>query len=180
MAEYQRPPGWRFEYLGMDLRSSPDSIPPTKYQLAQNVRGYSKTAIRARPGYNPLFATNNNPITDVRAYAAIETDDLPRWIARDNTNAIFLDSSGNNAVVTLAAPVGSGVSLVPFRPSASPQAWMYVSGPGDYQKISAPNSNNNVTVQKVGIPEPQHQVEFAPQSLDYTAFTNNANNWVAG
>ena len=176
--EHLRPQGWRFIFGGVNLKDSADSLSPTKYACAQNVRGYSALSIRCRPGYGSLFTTGGNPITDMRAYAALGTDDKPRWVARDNANGLYLDTGA--LLTTLGGAVGPGVSLIPFRPSASPQTWLYAAALGDYEKLSAPDASNNVTVQKVGIPEPQVQVEFAPQTLDYTDFTHAAAQWTAG
>ena len=50
MADYQRPPGFRFQFKGVNLRDSPDAINPSQYASGQNVRGYAAQAVRARPG----------------------------------------------------------------------------------------------------------------------------------
>ncbi len=176
--DYQRPKEqWRFGVGGVDLKSSPDAIPPNKYSSAQNCRWYSGTSVRARPGYNPLFATGANAITDLRAYSALLTNDAPRWIARDSGNVLWLD---NGVMITaLAGLNGGGVSMLPFRPSASPADWMYCYAAGDQQKISAPNAANSVNHNKIGIAEPQAQLEFAPNAPQITDFTGIAANWTA-
>jgi hypothetical protein len=175
--------GFRFQVGGINLTSVPDSITPEKYACLYNVRFYSPTSVRTRPGYNPFFSTGNAGITDIQSYTAIETDNLPRYLARDANGNVWLDSGANNTagvnVGNMAAPQGFGASMNPYRPSASPQSWMYISTDGDYQKFSAPDSNNNVTQYKVGIAEPQIQVEAAPQAPAFTDFTGNASNWSA-
>lgn len=166
--QFERPKqGWRFAFGGVNLKDPPDALSPTKYASAQNVRGIAATAIRTRPGYVPGFTCGNAAITDIHSYATIETDDAPRFLARDTLSRIYLDTG--NLVTTLASPPGPGVSMIPFRPSQSPQTWMYVGGQNDYQKISAPNANNNATVFKVGIAEPQIQLEAAPMPMGYLA-----------
>jgi hypothetical protein len=99
-------------------------------------------------------------ITDLRSYAALGTDDLPRLLARDSTGKVYLDSGP--LVTALAGDVGTGASMIPFRPNASPQSWMYIASSGDYQKVSAPDSGNDTVVQKVGIAEPSGVVDAAP------------------
>ncbi len=154
------------------------------------MRGYSPNSIRTRPGYQKLFGTSNNnsgaAITDVQSYTAIESDNLPRFLARDANGQVWLDSgnnTGNSAAGTLVgnmnAPQGFGASMLPWRPGQSPQTWMYVSTSGDYQKFSAPGANNNVTQYKVGIAEGQIQLEAAPGAPIFTNFTGSNSNWTA-
>ncbi len=182
--------GFRFVFGGVNLTSVPDSIPPEKYASAANVRGYSPNSIRTRPGYSKLFGTSNNnsgaSITDIQSYAALGTDNDPRFLARDANGNIWLDSgntTGNNAVGTnvgnMAAPQGFGASMLPWRPSQSPQTWMYIATQGDYQKFSAPGNNNAVTQYKVGIAEPQTALGAVPVAPQFTNFTGNNSNWTA-
>jgi hypothetical protein len=168
--EFQRPQGWRFAFEGVNLRDVPDALPPTKFASAKNIRATATQSVQTRPGYTLEFATGGNPVTDLRAYATLETDDKPRYLARDSVNAIYLDTGA--LVTTLAGAPGSGVAMVPFRPSESPQAWMYVAGLGDYQKISAPDNTNTVVAQKVGIAEPLDQCEPGPRAPGFAPFDN--------
>lgn len=182
--------GWRFTLGGVNLTSVPDSIDPHKQASALNVRGYSPNSIRTRPGYSKVFGTSNNnsgaPITDIQSFTTIQTDNLPRFLARDANGGVWLDSgntTGNNAVGTLVGnmngPQGFGASMLPWRPAQSPQTWMYVATEGDYQKFSAPDANNTVTQYKVGVAEGQKQLEAAPLAPAFTQFTGNNSNWTA-
>lgn len=175
MAETSSPVAIRFAYGGMNVREVADALPAGKFSMGRNIRETAAGSIRTRPGYVSQFSAGNNAITDIRSYATLETDGLPRFLARDTAGTIWLDN-GNN-VTTLAGTPGLGVRMIPFRPASSPQPWMYVADRGDYLKISAPDANNNTTVQKVGIAEPQIQCEAAPQTLAYTDFSAPANNW---
>ena len=177
MAELSNPAGVRFSFAGMNLRSQADALLEGKFSCAQNVRDASRTSLSTRPGYVPGFSTGNNAVTDLRSYAALGTDDKPRFLARDTAGVVWLDNGAS--VAALAGTPGRGVRMIPFRPSQSPQSWMYVADQGDYQKISAPAGNNAVTAQKVGIAEPQLQCEAAPSTLAFTDFSAPANNWVA-
>lgn len=178
MSDYTRPPGWRFASRGMNTRSVPDSLPPDKYAALQNVRSVSDQSFQTRPGYTSLFtASAGAPITDIRAYATLGTDDAPRFLARDTSNHLILDSGVTQA--TLAGPAGQGVSMIPFRPGASPQTWMYCAGLGDYQKLSAPVAGV-VTAQKVGIAEPQIALDAAPVAPVFTDFSAVAAGWIEG
>jgi hypothetical protein len=148
-----------------------------------NIRSIGENSIRTRPGYVSYFSTNSNNsrIMDMRSYASINTDSLPRVLAVDYSGGVWLDTSVKWGTMGGNAQFGVlGASMVPFRPAESPQAWMYVSTAGDYQKFSVPDANNNVTNWKVGIAEPQVQVEAAPRFQGATIFTGVAANWANG
>lgn len=176
--EFQRPKGFRFAFEGVNLRDKPDASLPTKYAAAKNIRGTSAQSITTRPGYTLLFATGGNPVTDLKAYARLGTDDIPRFLARDTVNSIYLDSGV--VVATLAGAVSPGVAMLPFRPGGSAQSWMYVASSEDYQKLSAPDTSGAVVAQKVGIAEPQTSLEAAPLRPEFTDFSGVAADWTAG
>jgi hypothetical protein len=175
MGDFQRPrDSWRFRFRGMKLNARPDALPPDKYPVAINVREYEEGTIRCRPGLVQLpptgiFQPNVNS-TDLRAYTALQTDNLPRILGRNTDDSIWLDNS---------TPVGSlagggatlGATLIPFRPNESPNPYMYIANGKDYQKFSAP-SGTTVVQQKVGIAEPQAAVEAA--LLNHKSFTLEA------
>lgn len=176
MANPQSPFAERFQFQGVKLSVVPDVIPPGKYAAAQNIRSNpGSNSIYTRPGSIQIFTTGGNSITDIRAYATLSTDDNPRFLARDTLNKIWLDN--NNTQITLGGNTGFGVSMIPFRPGASPQSYMYIAGVGDYQKLSAPNSTNVTTASNVGIQEPQGECEFGPVAPLFTNWTSNAANW---
>jgi hypothetical protein len=180
MAEFKRPDeGFRFHFEGVQTRDVPDALPPHKYAAAQNVRSTGNNSIRTRPGYVPLFSTGSNAITDVRGYATLQTDSLPRFLARDAGGTIWND--GGSSLATLAGNAGYGASLITFRPAESPQSWMYIGTEGDYQKFSAPALNNNIVTQyKCGIAEPQKAVDAFPITPFWQNFTSIASGYTPG
>lgn len=178
--EFTRPESsFPFTFGGVKTNERPDSLPPTKYPVAVNVRSYSQNQVRTRPGLVRLFSAGPAASApDLRAYTTLGTDDLPRILLRASDDTIWLDNGVQ--VGTLAGAGGTlGASMIPFRPNQSPQPWMYVANGNDYQKFSAPAFANTVTQQKVGIAEPQLppnavqmgnysiQSLFAPQSLSW-------------
>jgi hypothetical protein len=166
----------RFQFGGMNTNDPLDALANTKYRLAVNIRGMAGQSIRTRPGYTQLF-TANGLVTDIRAYATLSTDDLPRILARRSNNAIYLD---NGLVVGSLTGSAQGVCMIPYRPNQSPQSWMYIASPNDYQKFSAPDTLNVVTQYKVGIREPQSPPEASPLSLNFYDFTGLAATWAQG
>lgn len=164
MADYQRPPdSFFFKLGGVYTRDVADAIPPTKQAIAQNVRSTGENSIRTRPGYNTYFAAGANAVLNLRGYATLGTDSTPRLLAYTASGNVRLDN--NASVGNMGGNAGFGASMLPFRPAESPQAWMYIGTQGDYQKFSAPSANNVVTAYKVGIAEPQAQVEAGPLSF---------------
>lgn len=179
---FSRPTGNRFALgKGIDLRHTPDQLSPDSYAALQNVRNFNDLSFSTRPGITQLFAGNTIPITDIKAYSTLGTDNNPRFLARNQNNTLILDTG--TVITTLVGLAGPGVSMNSFRPNQSPQAWMYVAGYGDYKKISAPTAvgSSTVTVAKVGIAEPQVAVDFQQTT---PTFFNNATgaavNWTAG
>ena len=136
---------------------------------------WPERSIRTRPGYEILFSCNNAAVTDIRAYATLNNNSFPRFLARDSNGNVFLDSGAN--VGNLSGNAAFGVSMIPFRPSESPNTWMYIGSAGDYQKFSAPGANNNVTQYKVGIAEPQQTLQAAPMFLGFQPIGINPANW---
>jgi len=178
VSDFQRPKdSFRFDFGGVNTKDVPDALAPNKYAAAQNIRSTGAHSIRTRPGYVPLFTTGNAAITDIRAYSALNTDTLPRFLARNANGGVWLDTG--SSVGNMAGNAGFGCSMLPFRPAESPQTWMYIGAEGDYLKFSAPTANN-VTVYKVGIAEPQVQVEAGVQSPFYQDITGGNAAWVAG
>lgn len=175
MAEgYSRPAsGFDFTFLGQSTKTVADKLQSHKYAIAQNIRAYDDKSIRNRPGLQEI--TNpftSNAVTALRAYATLNTDNNPRYLFKTDISptsaSIFLDTGA--AVDTGYAP-GLGASLIPYRPNQSPQSFMYIGDAKQYHKLSAPNSSNVVTAQKVGIVEPQIPVDagMSAQNFSYVS-----------
>lgn len=161
-------------FRGINTRLLADAMPPGKFPIAINVRADGDSKIRTRPGYTQAFTTTPTPVTDIKTYSAIETDNLPRILTHNTTGQVFLDNG------TLKGTVGTGglgASLIPYRPSQSPQSWMYVGNATGYDKFSAPDAGNNVIQQKTGIAEPQAPPAACPDGFQYNEFTGVDSDW---
>jgi hypothetical protein len=178
MAGFQRPEGgWRAHFQGIKINAPADSIEATKSPYSQNIRSYDIQTVATRPGYDLLFATTNAAITDIRAYAALATDSMPRFLARNANNQIYLD---NGTLVGTLAGTSLGAWMIPFRPNQSPNPYMYIGTQNDYQKFSVPNSLNAVTMSNVGLEEQQNPPSACPESFAVYEFTGNAAAWTPG
>lgn len=167
--------GFRFVFGGMRTNDAADILPPEKYPYAQNIRAYNHNSIRTRPGQALRFVTGGARITDINTYASLGTDNLPRILARDVNDAIWLDTP--TQIGTLAAG-GPGAVMIPFRPNQSVNPYMYIANGADYQKFSAPGTFQFVS--KVGIAEPPSQVEAAPLPQTFVEVLSPGGNWNTG
>ena len=193
--EFRRPEeGFKFEFGGMKTNSRPDTLPPGKYPLALNVRGYFGGTVQSRPGVAQLFVAQGSPtqpITDMRGYSRLNAGltgfviatqfPPPRFLAYGLTGQVWLDGTGANVgSLTVGAGI-AGASMIPFRPSASPLPWMYVANGGDYQKFSAPAQlTDAVTQRKVGIAEPQTAPDATLFVINEATFGSANPGWSAG
>lgn len=172
---YSRPEGgWRFSGGGIKINDTPDSLQPTEYPYLQNVRRYKDNSLQTRPGCVEVFDATA-AVTDVRAYATLDTDNLPRILARNSNNQIYLD---NATLVATLSGTALGVFMIPYRPPQSPQSWMYIGTEDDYQKLSAPTSANAVTAYGVGIAEQQSPPDMCPNAFNFYQFSALAVGWV--
>ena len=96
--QFNRPPGWRFAFGGLNLREVPDAVPVGKFPSVCNIRPTPTQGVQTRPGYAFLFACGNLSITDVGVYAALNTNNAPRYLARDTANNIYLDTGSLVAI----------------------------------------------------------------------------------
>ena len=148
MANYQREPnGTRLDFHGMSLCVPPDLLPQGKFCFAQNVRAYIKGGIVPRSPQDSSVANVGTAVHSLRRL----NDFTP---AGPSSGYILVSGAGvelfANSIVVDSGLSGNPVSLVPFRPNASVQPWMYV---GDSNKMDKVRSDG--TCWKMGIAEPQ-------------------------
>lgn len=177
-SSYNRPEGgWRLKFAGVKTNAPADSMPPDKYPYAENVRSVGPYTIQTRPGQSFICSTAAYPITDIRAYTQLDTDDLPRFLLRNSNNDIYLDTGGS--IVYSLAGASQGACMIPYRPSNSPQPWMYIAVQEDYQKISPPNQVAPIIdhIFKVGIEEQHESPQTCNDQYSYYQFTADATFW---
>src|SRR5436190_1474559 len=119
------------------------------------------------------------PITDIRAYADLDTDNEPRFLCRDTSGRIFIDVDSGAQVGVILDSGSSGVSMIPFRPNQSIEPWMYIAGTAEYKKFATPDATNHVVVQLVGIEEQHAPPDICPAAFSYYNFTGQSINWAA-
>jgi hypothetical protein len=145
---YQRDPdAMRLRFLGMNTMLPPDKMPPNKFPYAQNCRAYLRDRIVGRSLQDDPVQTLPFAVHSIRRL----NDSTPAGPA---TGFILVEgASANlyaNSVQVDSGFSGNPLSLVPFRPNASVQPWMYV---GDSLKMDKVRSDG--LTYKMGIAEPQ-------------------------
>lgn len=155
MAEnFSRPAsGFRFDFKGMKTNSPPDALPEGKYVVAQNVRFYTDQTIKSR---HPIGQFQAPPITNQGPVVALEPT---IGISKIGQQILFNPGVGAAIPIDTGYSFGTGASLLPFRPSASPSAWEYVFDAAKSSKVYIQNRFGPYTVQKVGVAEPQAPVD---------------------
>src|SRR4051812_40633026 len=154
---YQRDTdGMRLQFRGMNVVLPPDQMPPGKYPFAQNVRAYLKDRLVGRATQDSSTITLGSAVHSIRRL----NDSTP---AGPLVGFILVSGAGTslyaNATQVDSGLSGNPISMVPFRPNASVQPWMYV---GDSIKMDKVRSDG--TRYKMGIAEPQSAPIVNPTS----------------
>lgn len=156
MASYERPKdGEVLDFQGMDLLHPVDKMPPGKVPYALNVRRYIKGRITGRNTQGGLLSRNTtSPIHSLRVLNDTTDAGPPGGyitIVGGGPGLSYNRASGNVVGQQLASGLsGNPLALIPFRPNASVQPWMYV---GDSLKMLKVRSDG--LTYKDGIAEPQ-------------------------
>jgi hypothetical protein len=128
-------------FFGVDLAHPINRLRAGFVAVCQNVRSYAKSAFQARNFISePILTVTGGTINTIRRL----NDSTPQgppdgytYVVSDRAGFLYCGSSGT------LSPIASGMttnpkSMVPFRPNASVQPWMYVAD-------SSPDGN--VTIQ---------------------------------
>ena len=158
MSQYERDRGKQLDFRGMNTVLPPDRMPANKFPYACNVRRYKPSGIVGRALQGAAVETLPAAVHSLRRLNDT-TPDGP-------VGGYALVAGAADKLYVGTTQVDSGysgnpLSLVAFRPNASPQPWIYV---GDSNKMSKVRSDG--TRYKAGIKEPQVApiVSFVPAS----------------
>lgn len=149
--QYSRPAdGIKFSFKGMNIMLPPDSVPDNKYPVAVNFRAYLGDSLTPRLPQGAAIVTLNPTLLPIHSLRRLN-DTTPLGPA---SGFSLVEGASDelhvNQTLVESGFSGNRLSLVSFRPNASPQPWMYV---GDSVKQVKTNSGG-VTF-NTGIAEPQ-------------------------
>jgi len=116
-------PGERLAMHGMDLVNPPDGLRPGKLAYAQNVRAYVGERTSARAAEDSSVMTLGASVHSLRRLNDLTPAGPPLGYVLIGGAAGILYANGVQVASGLS---GNPLSLIPFRPAASVQPWMYV------------------------------------------------------
>jgi len=128
----------------MDLNRPIDELKQLKYALLKNVRAYQTGRLEARKGLS-LIGTVNGAVHSIRRLNVPRTGAWTRVIGSGENLSI---GQGPFTQVDTGYS-GNPLALVPYRPSQSPDPWMYVMDSNKHIKV-----NVDGTLHSVGLPPP--------------------------
>lgn len=134
----------RFFSLGMDLNRPADSLKELKYKLLQNVRSYQTGRLEPRQGLT-LIGQVSHPVHSIRRLNITRTGAWTRVIG----NGSVLSAGQTSFSDIDSGYSGNPLALVPYRPSQSPDPWMYVMDSARQRKADVFGN-----IHSVGLPPP--------------------------
>lgn len=118
------PNGNRLDFHGINTTSPPDAQAPGKFPFAQNIRRYLHNQVIGRATQAAALFTLSGAVQSLRRMNDTTADGPP--------SGFVIIGGASDKVYANATQVASGLSgnrlsMMPSRPNASPQPWMYVS-----------------------------------------------------
>ena len=134
----------RFFTLGMDLNRPIDSLKELKHAHLRNVRSYQAGRVESRPGLT-LMGTVSGAVHSIRRLNVLRTNLYTRVIGSGSVL-----SAGTTSFSQIDSGYsGNPLALVPYRPSQSPDPWMYCMDSLRQRKTDVLGN-----IHQVGIPPP--------------------------
>src|SRR6185312_3380254 len=142
--------GGKFSSRGISALS-PDRMPQGKYPFLQNVRPFQEGQLQPRPAAKTTV--NGTPLSAYIHTLRLLNDPLPDA----GTPTALIAGAGANIYTVVSGAVtevdtgysGYAISNVPWRPSGSAEAWLYLSDGQRSRKV-----NTSGTVYRIGIAAP--------------------------
>lgn len=171
----QDPNGTRFDFHGINTVSPADAMPRGKFPFAQNIRRYLHNQIAGRATQAAALYTVASALHSLRRMNDTTALGPGSGYVLISGAATKLYANGTQVASGLS---GNKLSLIPFRPNASPQPWMYCSDSALVVTLTASGfvCSGMVKVRsdgltyKTGIMEPQQ----APSVTAANAVTNGS------
>ena len=136
---------------GVDLYNPVDMIPEGYFPVLKNVRALQNGLVQGRPGNAQLYQSTSTPTHSIRRLNNQLPGASPAWTLFSGAGTV-LDSGQTVAAEIATGFSGNPLSMVPFRPEQSTEAYMYI---GDSSKMVKANAAS--TVRNIGIAPPQSE-----------------------
>jgi len=141
----------RMDCNGVDLVHPVDRMPPGYFPFLQNTRVVSEGRIDARPGYNQFIAPSGSGYHSIRRLNDPDGSYAPDGYIYVAGNGSALHAGTDPGPLTQidAGYSGYPLSLIPFRPEAAPESFMYV-----YDQFRQRKVRPDKAVRQIGVAPP--------------------------
>lgn len=160
MGDFQRSPR-PFVSKGLALRSDPSLQQPDRYQRLLNLRPNIDGTFEARQGVTRFTTVTFSGET----HSQRRLNDLAGghvYFAGATTKVFEVSSAGVQSEVDTGWP-GTTLSMVPYRPDATPETWMYVASTSKMKKFKGGANKQNI-----GVPPPASPPTITLERPQYT------------
>jgi hypothetical protein len=146
MASFSRK-NQRFACAGVCLTRPADLMEAGKFPYLKNVRVKTQGVLQAREG---ITATDDTPLDQLEVHSVRRLNDpspdaTPAWTRVIGSGTKLYTGQGPYSEVDDGYS-GDPLSMIPFRPEKSPQAWMYVADSNKMRKVRADGTDYGVGV----------------------------------
>src|SRR5215831_8547367 len=133
----------RFALVGLQLSRPQDALDPGKYPILKNCRSYTQLTIQPRPG---MIALTNSTGSGIHTLKRINDDlpSAPRTFSRfvGAGTSLFIDDAIHTTLTSKDTGYsGSPLTFTTFRPSESPDTWVYISDSNKLRKSNIDGSS---------------------------------------
>lgn len=170
----------RLNCLGIDLVHPVDKMPEGYYPYLSNARVVSEGRIDSRPGFTQFSGPALSNYHSIRRLNDEDLSEAPSGYIYVAGNGTTLEAGVESALTTVDTGYsGDPLSLLTFRPDASPESWMYVYDGNKQSKV-----NPGGTVRDIGVAPPPGPVEatYGTPAIatidDGQAVTVGGNQWL--
>jgi hypothetical protein len=170
-----------FVLKGVCLTRAIDFIPDGRVAIARNIRSYQEGVVQSRSGQ---VAINGSAIADLNIHTIKRlNNDIPGAaqafaLIIASGSSLYSDNGAHNAFTSRASGFsGSPLSIIPFRPNASPEPFAYIADSSKMVKMNIDGSK----VRNIGIFPPTTQPSYNFTTPARTVIDNfdNAGAWTS-
>ncbi len=165
---------------GVDLYNPVDMVPSGYYPRLTNVRALQNGRIDGRPGMSRLYQSTSTPTHTIRRLNDELPGASPAWTLLSGAGT-KLDSGQTVAAEIASGFSGNPLSMVPYRPEQSPEAYMYIADSLKMCKVNAASVVRNIGIAPpLAEPAPEIGIPLYKVIDDCQATTGWTNGGTAG
>jgi hypothetical protein len=157
--------GGKMTYTGVCLNTPVDAMPANKVPVMENLRGYEDGTLQPRPGLvDPAVTAMSGSVHSV----ARMNDPIPgaayAWIRIAGAGTSLYSGQKPAPAAIDSGYDGNPVSIIPYRPPNSPEAWAYIANANKMRK-----TNISGVVENMGVATPNTETSVVLGVPGYVA-----------